>query len=143
VDTVIVAVGGGGLLAGVAAAVEGQASVVGVEPVGIPTLHAALEAGAPVDVTVSGVAADSLGARRCGDIAHAVAVRTGVRSVLVEDADLVDARRAVWSRYRIALEHGAAAAVAALRTGGYRPGPAERVAVVLCGGNTDPADLAH
>jgi threonine dehydratase len=143
VDTVIVAVGGGGLLAGVAAAIEGQATTVGVEPAAIPTLHAALAAGKPVDVTVSGVAADSLGARRCGDIAHAVGVRTGVRGVLVEDADLVDARRMLWSRYRIAIEYGAAAAVAALRSGGYRPEPTERVAVVLCGANTDPADLAH
>lgn len=76
VDTVLVAVGGGGLLAGVAAATEGRASVVGVEPATIPTFHAALAAGGPVDVAVSGVAADSLGATRLGDIAYAVAVRT-------------------------------------------------------------------
>jgi threonine dehydratase len=142
VDTVIVAVGGGGLLAGVAAAVEGRARVVAVEPAGTPTLHAALSAGGPVDVAVSGIAADSLGARRCGDIAHAVAARTGVRAVLVNDEDLVRARRLLWARYRIAIEHGAAAALAAVLTGGYRPDPEERVAVVLCGANTDPADLA-
>jgi threonine dehydratase len=141
VDTVILAAGGGGLLAGVAAAVEGRARVVAVEPVGIPTLHAALAAGAPVDVAVSGIAADSLGARRCGEIAYAVATRTGIHSVLVEDDDLVNARRLLWSRCRIAIEHGAAAALAALLTGGYRPESGERVAVVLCGANTDPADL--
>jgi threonine dehydratase len=141
VDTVLVAVGGGGLMAGVATAVEGVARVVGVEPVTIPTLHAALAAGAPVDVAVSGVAADSLGARRVGEIAHAVAVRTGVRSVLVGDDDLVAARRLLWREWRVAVEYGAAAAYAALTSGAYAPQPGERLAVVLCGANTDPADL--
>ncbi len=72
-----------------------------------------------------------------------MAARTGVHSVLVADEDLVRARHLLWSRYRIAIEYGAAAAVAALLAGGYRPDPAERVAVVLCGANTDPTDLAH
>ena len=89
VDTVLVAVGGGGLMAGVATALEGVARVVGVEPVGAPTLHDALAAGEPVDVAVSGVAADSLGARRIGSIGWEVARRTGVHSVLVEDAEIV------------------------------------------------------
>lgn len=84
-DTVPVAVGGGGLMAGVAAALEGTARVVAVEPAAAPTLHAALAAGTPVDVGVAGVAADSLGARRVGAIAFDVAVRTGVRSVLVTE----------------------------------------------------------
>jgi threonine dehydratase len=141
-DTVLVAVGGGGLMAGIAAATEGRARVVGVEPVTIPTLHAALAAGRPVDVEVSGVAADALGATRLGDIAFAVATRTGVRSVLVDDADIIAARRLLWDRYRLAVEHGAAAAVAALLSGAYRPADGERVAVVLCGANTDPASLA-
>jgi threonine dehydratase len=141
VDTIVVAVGGGGLMAGTAAAVEGIATVVAVEPETIPTLHAALAAGGPVDVTVSGVAADSLGARRIGDIAHAVATRTGVRSVLVSDDDIVAARRHLWDRYRIAVEHGTAAAFAALLTGAYVPRADERTAVLLCGANTDPADL--
>ncbi|HEY0485888.1 MAG TPA: threonine/serine dehydratase [Mycobacteriales bacterium] len=139
VDTVVVAVGGGGLLSGVAAAVEGRARVVGVEPATIPTLHEALAAGGPVDVAVSGVAADSLGARRLGSIAYDVAVRTGVRSVLVSDDDIVAARRWVWEEARLVVEHGAAAAVAALRTGAYTPEKGERVAVVLCGANTDPS----
>jgi threonine dehydratase len=128
-------------MAGVAAAVEGLARVVAVEPVTIPTLHEALAHGGPVDVAVSGVAADSLGARRAGDIGYAVAVRTGVRSVLVDDEDIVAARRALWGYHRIVVEHGAAAAYAALTSGAYAPATGERVAVILCGGNTDPSDL--
>ncbi|RKR88684.1 L-threonine ammonia-lyase [Micromonospora pisi] len=141
VDTIVVAVGGGGLMAGIAAAAEGVARVVGVEPVTIPTLHTALAEGGPVDVPVSGIAADSLGARRIGEIAYAVAVRTGVRAVLVADDDLVAARRQLWDRWRIGVEYGASAAYAALASGAYRPEPGERVAVLLCGANTDPSDL--
>ncbi|WBB79656.1 serine/threonine dehydratase [Micromonospora sp. WMMD882] len=141
VDTVLVAVGGGGLVAGVAAALDGLARVVGVEPVGAPTLHAALAAGRPTDVPVSGLAADSLGARRVGRIAFDVAVRCDVGSLLVGDDDLVAARQWLWDRYRLVVEHGAAAAMAALTAGAYRPTPGERVAVVLCGANTDPSDL--
>ncbi|MDQ7802791.1 threonine/serine dehydratase [Amycolatopsis sp. A133] len=141
VDTILVAVGGGGLLAGVAAAVEGRARVVGVEPRTIPTLHAALAAGAPVAVEVSGVAADSLGASRLGDIAFAVATRTNAGSVLVDDAAITEARAALWDGYRLAVEPGGATAFAALRSGAYRPAPGERVAVLLCGANTDPATL--
>jgi threonine dehydratase len=140
-DTVMIAVGGGGLLAGVAAAVEGRARVVGVEPQTIPTLHAALAAGGPVDIAVSGIAADSLGARRLGGIAYEVAARTGVASVLVSDSDIVAARRLLWDRWRIVVEHGAAAALAAVTSGAYRPAPQERLAIVLCGANTNPADL--
>lgn len=128
-------------MAGVATAVEGTARVVGVEPVTAPTLHAALAAGRPVDVAVSGVAADSLGARRVGSIAWAVARRTGARSVLVTDDAILEARRALWERYRLVVETGAAAPVAALLSGAYRPERGERVAVVLCGANTDPSDL--
>jgi threonine dehydratase len=141
VDTVLVAVGGGGLMAGVAAALEGRARVVGVEPRTVPTFAAALEAGEPVDVEVSGVAADSLGATRLGAIAWDVARRTGVRSVLVGDDDVVRARRLLWERHRLVVEHGAATVVAALVEGAYVPVDGERVAVVLCGANTSPADL--
>ncbi|HEY8481227.1 MAG TPA: threonine/serine dehydratase [Spirillospora sp.] len=140
-DTVLLAVGGGGLMAGVAAALDGHARVVAVEPERIPTLERALAKGGPVDVDVSGVAADSLGATRIGEIAYSVASRTGVRPVLVDDDAIVEARRFVWEEYRLAVEHGTAAAVAALRTGAYRPAPGERVMVVLCGANTDPSDL--
>lgn len=141
VDTVLVAVGGGGLMAGVAAALEGRARVVGVEPGTVPTFAAAVAAGEPVDVPVSGVAADSLGATRLGTIAWTVARRTGVRSVLVDDADVVAARRRLWERYRLVVEHGAASVVAALLSGAYRPDSGDRVAVVLCGANTALEDL--
>lgn len=140
-DTVLLAVGGGGLMAGVATAMEGRARVVAVEPGTIPTLHDALAAGRPVDVGVSGVAADALGATRIGAIAFEVAVRTGVPSVLVSDDDIVRARRELWSDHRIAVEHSAAAAYAALRSGAYRPSRRERVVVIVCGANTDPATL--
>jgi threonine dehydratase len=141
VDTVLVAVGGGGLMAGVAAALEGRARVVGVEPRTVPTFAAALEAGEPVDVEVSGVAADSLGATRLGAIAWDVARRTGVRSVLVGDDAVVRARRLLWERHRLVVEHGAATVVAALVEGAYVPAAGERVAVVLCGANTSLVDL--
>jgi threonine dehydratase len=115
---------------------------VGVEPSAAPTLNAALRAGRPVDVDVSGVAADSLGATRAGEIAHAVARRTGVRSVLVADEAISEARRRLWEDYRLVVEHGTAAAAAALRAGAYRPEAGERVAVLLCGANTGLGDLA-
>jgi threonine dehydratase len=142
IDTIMVAVGGGGLLAGVAAAAEGRATVVGAEPAAIPTLHAALAAGTPVDVPVSGIAADSLGATRLGSIAFAVAVRTGARSVLVAGDAIAAARRLLWDRYRLAAEPGGCAALAALLSGAYQPDAGERIAVVVSGANTDPADLA-
>lgn len=141
VDTIVVAVGGGGLLAGVAAAVEDlPIGVVGVEPVTSCALHAALAAGEPVDVSVSGVAVDSLGARRVGDIAYAVARRTGAASVLVDDEAIVAARALAWAHWRVVIEHGAATALAAITAGAYRPEPEERVGVVLCGANTHPTD---
>jgi threonine dehydratase len=140
-DTIVVAVGGAGLFAGVAASVEGRARVVAVEPVNAPTLHAALEAGEPVDVPVSGVAADSLGARRVGTIGFEVARRTDPVSVLVTDQAIVAARHALWREHRIPSEHGAAAAYAALLDRAYVPAEGERVVVVVCGANTDPASL--
>ena len=141
IDTVVVAVGGGGLLAGVTAALDGTATVVGVEPTGAPTLRSALESGRPVDVPVSGIAADSLGARRLGDIAFDVASRLPVHTVVVSDDDIVAARALLWERWRIVVEHGAATALAGLTSGAYVPEPDERVAVVLCGANTDPSGL--
>jgi threonine dehydratase len=140
-DVVIVAVGGGGLFAGVAAAVEGRSRVVAVEPVTAPTLHAALREGRPVDVAVSGVAADALGARRIGDVAFDVASRTTPSSVLVDDNAIVAARAALWQDYRIVAEHGAATAWAALTSAAWTPSSGERVAVVVCGANTDVSTL--
>jgi threonine dehydratase len=141
IDTIVLAVGGGGLYAGVAAAVRGRARVVAVEPVLIPTLHDAMDAGEPVDVTVSGIAADSLGARRIGDLAFAAQVAERPVSVLVDDAAIEAARTRLWQDYRIASEHGAATAYAALLSSAYVPASGERVAVVVCGANTDPATL--
>lgn len=143
VDTIVLAVGGGGLMAGVAAATEGKARVIGVEPRTAPTLNTALSTGKPVDVEVSGIAADSLGATRLGDIAYAVATRTGAGSVLVDDADIVSARQLLWDEYRLVVEHGTAAALAALLTGSYQPSEGERLVVMLCGANTDPAALTR
>ncbi|MFB7911067.1 serine/threonine dehydratase [Kitasatospora sp. NPDC056076] len=143
-DTVVVAVGGGGLFAGVAtAAREHGVRTVAVEPGNSRALNAALAAGRPVDVPVDSVAADSLGARRVSATALGVAQLGGVRSLLVPDEEIVGARRALWDDRRVAVEHGAATALAALggQAGGYRPEPGEKVCVVLCGANTDPSDL--
>ncbi|GLY94159.1 serine/threonine dehydratase [Actinoplanes sp. NBRC 103695] len=142
-DTVLVAVGGGGLAAGVAAALADRpVNVVGVEPENCPTLRGALDAGAPVDVPVGGVAADSLGARRIGLLPYQIMVLTGMASLLVDDPAIVEARRRLWDDYRIVVEHGTAAAYAALTSGAYRPADGERVVVLLCGANTNPGDLA-
>ncbi|SCX43691.1 threonine dehydratase [Klenkia marina] len=143
VDTVVVAVGGGGLLAGVATvAASAGVRVVAVEPVGSQAFAAALAAGRPVDVPVRSVAADALDARRVTPLALAAAAQADVVPVLVEDDAIVAARRQLWSGHRVAVEHAAAAAHAALVTGGYRPADGERVVTVLCGANTDPATLA-
>ncbi len=141
IDTVVVAVGGGGLYAGVAAAVRGRARVVAVEPETCPTLHRAMAAGHPVDVEVSGVAADSLGARRVGDVAFAAQEAEPPLSVLVGEHAIVEARRRLWADHRIASEHGAATAYAALSSAAYSPADGERGCVVVCGANTDPTTL--
>lgn len=140
-DTVLVAVGGGGLIAGVAAFWAGRVKVVGVEPEGSRCLHAALEAGRPVDVPVESVAADSLGARRAGELAFAIAREAVDHVALVPDDAIRAAQRELWARYRIAAEPGGAAALAALLAGGYQPRAGERVGVLLCGGNVDPVSL--
>jgi threonine dehydratase len=141
-DTVLVSVGGGGLIGGIAAWYAGSARVVGVEPVGCPTLHAARAAGDRVDVRTEGVARDSLGARRLGSIAweHSVAGHIS-ESLLVDDDAIVAARGWLWQEVRLATEPGTAAAVAALRTGAYKPEGGETVVVVICGANADPSDL--
>lgn len=141
VDTVLVAVGGGGLIGGIAAWFASDARIVGVEPERCPTLTAGLAAGEPVDVEVSGIAADSLGAMRAGLIALQIAKAYVDRVVLVPDEAIAEARRALWDEVRLATEPGAAAPVAALLTGAYTPAPGERVAIVVCGANADPSDL--
>ncbi|HET6209946.1 MAG TPA: serine/threonine dehydratase [Jatrophihabitans sp.] len=143
VDTILVAVGGGGLLAGTIAATElAGTQVVAVEPSTCRALHAALAAGGPVDVRPESVAADSLGARRVSELAFELADQPRVRSVLVDDRNIVAARAALWRDWRIVVEHGGATALAAVLGGSYRPAAGERVAIVLCGANTDPSDLA-
>ncbi|MFU8841144.1 MAG: serine/threonine dehydratase [Nitriliruptoraceae bacterium] len=141
VDTVLVACGGGGLLAGTVAAVEGRARVVAVETEGTPTLSAALDAGRPVDVEVGGLAASALGARRIGTHAWAVHDRLA-GSLLVTDAEVAATQRWLWARTRLVAEPGGAVALAALLHGRYRPAPDERVGVLVCGANTDPATVA-
>ena len=138
-DTVLIAVGGGGLIGGIALALAGSGvRIIGVEPVLAPTLHDAVAAGRPVPVEVAGVAADSLGAREVGPLAFAILQEQGVRVLLVEDDAIRAAQRVLWHELRILAEPGGATALAALLSNGYRPQPGERVGVVLCGGNTDP-----
>jgi threonine dehydratase len=141
-DSVLVAVGGGGLIAGIAAWFAGEARVIGVEPESAPTLAAALAAGEPIDVTVGGIAADALGATRVGIANFALARRYVERVVLVGDEDIRSAQRTLWNDLRIVAEPGGAVATAALLSGAYQPAPGEQVGVVVCGGNTDLQTLA-
>jgi threonine dehydratase len=142
-DTVIVAVGGGGFIGGIAAWFAGRTRVVGVEPETSCALHAALAAGAPVDVEVSGIAADSLGARRVGSLMFPLARDHVERVVLVSDREIRAAQAALWRRLRIIAEPGGAAATAALLTGRYRAEPGERVGVLICGANADLTAIAE
>jgi threonine dehydratase len=141
-DTVLIAVGGGGLIGGMAAWFAGGVKVVGVEPELCPTLHDALDAGKPVDVPVGGIAADSLGGPRIGELCFAIAQKHIDRAVLVTDAAIADAQRLLWQRLRVAVEPGGAAAFAALLTGAFRPDAGERVGVLLCGANTGAVNFA-
>ena len=136
-DTVLVAVGGGGLIGGIAAWFSGRCKVVGVEPAGSRALHAALAAGRIVEVEVNSIAADSLGARYTGALVFAIAQTSIERVVLVEDDDIRAAQRLLLDDYCLLAEPGGATAFAALLSGAYKPEPDERVGVLLCGGNVD------
>lgn len=142
-DTVLVAVGGGGLIAGIASwFADSGVRVIGVEPESSRCMQAAIDAGAPVDVLISGRAADSLGARRVGDIAFAVASAGHVDNVvLVDDAAILEAQRAIWRELRMFAEPGGAAALAAVMCGAYEPAADERFVVLVCGANGDLADV--
>jgi len=140
-DRALVSVGGGGLVAGVAAWFQGRCRVEALEPERAPTLNRALAAGAPVDVDVSGIAADSLGARRIGEIAWSIARRHVAASHLLDDAAIRAAQLRLWKELRVAVEPAAALPLAALASGAVRPGPEERVLLVVCGANVDPATL--
>ncbi len=142
-DTVLIAVGGGGLIGGAAAWYAGRTRIIGVEPEGAPTLARALDHGAPVDVEVGGIAAESLGARRIGSIMFPIAQRHVERVVLVTDESIRCAQRALWQELRVIAEPGGAAALAALLSAAYRPSAGERIGIVVCGGNTDPALLSE
>ncbi|MAY86104.1 MAG: threonine dehydratase [Pseudooceanicola sp.] len=137
-DTVLIAVGGGGLIGGALAWLNGRRKVVAVEPATSCALNAALGAGEPVDVSVSGVAANALGARRIGSICYDLASTIGVTSVLVEDDAITKAQHLLWQRARQLVEPAGATALAALTSGAYRPEPGERVAVLICGANVAP-----
>jgi threonine dehydratase len=136
-DTLLVAVGGGGLIGGIAAWYRGRVKVVAVESDGAPTLRDAFAAGEPVDAPAGGIAADSLAPKRIGERAFPILRRYAAPEVvLVTDSDIRSAQQALWSTMRIVAEPGGAAAFAALLSGAYRPEPNERVAVLVCGANT-------
>ena len=141
-DRVLVSVGGGGLIAGIAAAFESRCRVDALEPALAPTLHAARQADAPIDVSVSGLAADALGARRLGTLAWPIVRRHVAAAHLLDDAAIAGAQRRMWQELRLAVEPAAALPLAALWSGTVRPEPHERVALVVCGANFDPAALA-
>lgn len=140
-DTVLVACGGGGLIAGVASWYAGKARVVAAEPRACPTLYAAREAGKPVDVLTGGVAGDSLAARRLGSIAFDVTSAHVERAILVEEEAITQAQQRLWQDLRVIAEPGGATAFAAVLSGAYRPEPGERVGIVICGGNADLSTL--
>ncbi len=141
-DTVMMAVGGGGLLGGAAAWHRGGTRLVGVEPVDAPTLDRALAAGEPVDAPAGGIAADSLAPRRVGELMFPLA-RDFAQVALVDDAAIAKARETIWNLLRVVVEPGAAAAFAALESGAYRPAAGERVGIVVSGGNSTAVDFTR
>lgn len=136
IDTLLVAVGGGGLIGGIAAWYQSKVKVVGVEPQTCNTLHAAMAAGERVQVKPSGLATDSLGASMVGKLMFDIARHHIAEVTLVSDDDIRDAQRHVWREMQLVTEPGGAAAFAALLSGAYRPEKDERVGVVVCGANT-------
>jgi threonine dehydratase len=137
-DALLVAVGGGGLIGGVASWFAGtKTCVIGVEPEAAPTLTEALRAGRPVDAPAGGIAADSLAPKRVGERMFPIAERHVAQVLLVTDGEIRDAQRALWERLRVVAEPGGAAAFAALLAGRYQPEPGQRVGVIVCGANTD------
>lgn len=134
-DTVLIAVGGGGLIAGAIAWLAGRRKIVAVEPETCATLHAARAAGEPVDVEVSGVAANALGARRIGKICFDLVTAQNITCLTIPDSEIVKAQTALWQEMRLLVEPAGAATLAALTSGAYVPAPGEKVAVLVCGGN--------
>ncbi len=140
-DTLLVAVGGGGLISGLASWYEGRVKIIGVESEGTPTLKRAFEAGRRVDVEVKGSAADSLGARRVGELVYPIARRYVERVVLVSDDAIREAQEKLWKSLRVVAEPGGATTFAALSSGQYQPRPGERVGLIVSGGNTTAVDF--
>jgi threonine dehydratase len=140
-DTLLVAVGGGGLLGGIAAWYAGRIKIVGVEPAAAPTLTRALEAGHPVDADAGGIAADSLAPKRVGELMFPLAQSYVDRVLLVSDEAIQTAQQTLWNVVCVAADSGPAAALAALLTGRYHPKPGERVGVLVCGGNTSAVEF--
>ncbi len=136
-DSLLVAVGGGGLIGGVAAWYQNNLKVIAVEPTEAPTLQRALSAGRPVDSPAGGIAADSLAPRQVGQQMFPIAQRYVQSSLLVTDDEILDAQKRLWEAARIIAEPGGAAAFAGLLSGRYKPEPGERVGVIVCGGNTE------
>ena len=141
-DSLLVAVGGGGLIGGIAAWYEGRVKVIAVEPRLAPTLNMALSAGRPVDAPAGGIAADSLAPRRIGELVFPIAQRHVAQSVLVEDEAIANAQRVLWEATRIVAEPGAAAPLAALLSKAYVPKPGERVGILVSGANTTAVSFA-
>lgn len=141
-DSVLVSVGGGGLIGGLAAWFGSRSRVVALEPERAPTLFRAREAGAPVDVEVGGVAADSLGAKRIGEHAWAITQREVRDALLLSDDAIRAAQVWLWKEMKLAVEPAAALPLAALQTGAYVPRAGEKVCLIVCGANVDPATLA-
>ncbi len=141
-DSVLVSVGGGGLIGGIAGWFEDRSRVVALESEQTATLFSARQAGHVVDVTVGGIAADSLGAKRVGDIGWAVTQRHVKDAYLVSDEAIRHAQRWLWAEFRLAVEPAAALGLAALQTGVYQPLSSEKVCLVVCGANMDVTALA-
>jgi threonine dehydratase len=141
-DTLLVSVGGGGLVGGIAAWYAGKIKLIGVEPEAAPTLANALRSGHPVDSPASGIAADSLAPKRVGELMFPIAQKYVHDVILVEDEEITQAQASLWSTIRVVTEPGGAAAFAALQSHHYQPAPNERVGVLLCGGNTTAVNFA-
>jgi threonine dehydratase len=135
-DTLLVAVGGGGLIGGIAASYAGKIKLIGVEPEAAPTLANALHAGRPVDSPAGGIAADSLAPKRVGELMLPIAQKYVEKVILVSDDEITQAQEALWSVLRAVTEPGGAAAFATLLSRRYQPAPDERVGILLCGANT-------
>jgi threonine dehydratase len=143
IDTLLVAVGGGGLIGGIASWYAGKIKIIGVEPETAPTLFNAMRAGKPVDSEAGGIAADSLAPKRVGELMFPIAQKFVERVVLVTDDAIRDSQRALWRTMRVATEPGGAAAMSAILSGAYAPEKNEKLGILVCGGNTTAVDFGR